>query len=211
VLAEQSILVIRITALLPPLFSFFSSNPRPTLTMIKKIFLGLAAIVALILIIAAFQSDDMKVSRSATMAAPPDAVFKVVNDFRQWDAWSPWSKKDPNMKKSLEGPPEGVGAVYHWSGNNEVGEGKTTLVESKPSEKVGMKLEFVRPFAGTSDVQFTFVPEGNGTKTTWAMQGKKPFLGKVMGLFMDCDKMCGDQFNEGLANLKKIVEATPKA
>src|SRR5215212_4114534 len=127
--------------------------------MIKKLLLGLVAIIAIILIVAAFQSDDLNVSRSAAMIAPPEAVFKVVNDFRQWDAWSPWSKLDPAMKKSLEGPAEGVGAVYRWSGNSEVGEGKTTLVESKPSEKVGMKLEMVRPMASTTDVQFTFVPE----------------------------------------------------
>jgi len=179
--------------------------------MIKKILLLLVVAIAAVCVIASFQSEDMTVTRSSTIAAPPAAVFKVVNDFRQWDAWSPWSKLDPNMKKSLEGPPEGVGAIYKWSGNNEVGEGSTTLVESKPNEKVGMKLAFVRPMEGVSDVQFTFVPEGTGTKVTWAMQGKKPFIGKVVGLFMDCEKMYGDQFNEGLANLKKVVESAPKA
>lgn len=178
--------------------------------MIKKILLGLVIIIAAVCVIAAFQSDELNVSRSAIIAAPPDAVFKVVNDFRQWDAWSPWSKLDPAMKKTLEGPPEGVGAVYRWSGNNEVGEGKTTLIESRPPEKVAMKLEFTRPMAGTSDVQFTFAPEGAGTKVTWSMQGKKPFIGKVIGLFMDCEKLCGDQFSEGLANLEKVVAAAPK-
>ncbi|WP_395748377.1 SRPBCC family protein [Prosthecobacter sp.] len=179
--------------------------------MIKKILLGLVAIIAVICILASFQSDDMNVTRSATTTAPPATVFKIVNDFRQWDAWSPWAKKDPAMKKSLEGPPEGVGAIYKWSGNSEVGEGSTTLVESKPDEKIGMKLAFVRPFAGTSDVQFTFTPEGSGTKITWAMQSKKPFIGKIMSMFMDCEKMCGDQFLEGLANLKTLAEAAPKA
>jgi uncharacterized protein YndB with AHSA1/START domain len=179
--------------------------------MIKKILLGIVAVIAIICIAASFQSDDMSVSRSATIAAPPEAVFKVVNDFRQWDAWSPWSKLDPAMAKTLEGPPEGKGAVYRWSGNNEVGEGSTTLVDSTPNEKVVMKLEFVRPFAGTSDVLFTFVPEGTGTKVTWAMKSEKNFIMKVMGLFMDCEKMCGDQFNEGLANLAKVVTAAPKA
>jgi uncharacterized protein YndB with AHSA1/START domain len=178
--------------------------------MIKKLLLGLVAIIAIILVIASFQSDDLNVTRSATIPAPPDAVFKVVNDFRQWDAWSPWSKLDPNMKKTLEGPPEGVGALYKWSGNNEVGEGSTKLIDSKPNEKIGMKLEFVRPFAGSSDVEFTFAPEGAGTKVTWAMQSKKPFIGKVVGLFMDCEKMCGDQFSEGLDNLAKVVTAAPK-
>jgi uncharacterized protein YndB with AHSA1/START domain len=179
--------------------------------MIKKILILLVVAIAAVCVIASFQSDDLNVTRSATINAAPDAVFKVVNDFRQWDAWSPWSKLDPQMKKTLEGPPEGVGAVYKWSGNNEVGEGSTKLVESKPNEKIGMKLEFVRPFAGSSDVQFTFAPEGAGTKVTWTMQSKKPFIGKVMGLFMDCEKMCGDQFSEGLDNLGKVVTAAPKA
>lgn len=173
--------------------------------MIKKALLGLVAVIAIILVVASFQSDEMNVTRSATINAAPDAVFKVVNDFRQWDAWSPWSKLDPQMKKTLEGPPEGVGAIYKWSGNNEVGEGATRLIESAPNERIAMKLEFVRPFAGSSDVQFTFAPEGTGTRVTWAMQGRKPFVGKVMGLFMDCEKMCGDQFSEGLANLEKVV------
>ena len=178
--------------------------------MIKKLLLGLVVVIAIILVVASFQSDDLNISRSATTTASPEAVFKVVNDFRQWDAWSPWSKLDPEMKKSLEGPPEGVGAIYKWSGNNEVGEGTTRLIESKPNDKIGMTLEFVRPFEGSSDVQFTFAPEGEGTKITWAMQSKKPFIGKLMGLFMDCEKMCGDQFLEGLDNLKKIAEAAPK-
>jgi hypothetical protein len=186
------------------------NTPKPH-TMIKKLLLGLVAVIAIILIAATFQSDDMNISRSATIAAPPEAIFKVVNDFSQWDAWSPWSKLDPAMKKTLEGPKEGVGAIYKWSGNDEVGEGSTTLVESKPNEKVGMKLDFVRPFAGSSDVQFTFVPEGAGTKVTWAMQSKKPFIGKVVGMFMDCEKMCGDQFVEGLANLGKVATASAAA
>ncbi|HCN79247.1 MAG TPA: polyketide cyclase [Verrucomicrobiales bacterium] len=177
--------------------------------MIKKILLGLVAVIAIILVVASFQSDDMTVSRSTTIPAAPEAVFKVVNDFRLWDAWSPWSKLDPNMKKTLEGPPEGVGAIYKWSGNDEVGEGTTSLIASKPNEEIGMKLQFVRPFEGDADVKFTFAAEGTGTKVTWTMQSKKPFIGKVVGLFMDCEKMCGDQFNEGLANLAKVV-AAPK-
>jgi uncharacterized protein YndB with AHSA1/START domain len=152
----------------------------------------------------------MNVSRSATISAPPEAVFKVVNDFRQWDAWSPWSKLDPAMKKSWEGPAEGVGAIYRWSGNDQVGEGSMTLLESKPNEKVSIKLEFARPFAGLSDVQFTFLPEGAGTKVTWSMQSKNAFMAKVIGLFVDFEKMCGDSFTEGLASLDQVVTAAPK-
>jgi len=178
--------------------------------MIKKILLGLVVIIAAICGIASFQSDEMNVSRSATISAPPEAVFKVVNDFRQWDAWSPWSKLDPNMKKSWQGPSEGVGAIYRWSGNDQVGEGSMTLLESKPSEKVSIKLEFARPFAGLSDVQFTFLAAGAGTKVTWSMQSKNAFMAKVIGLFVDFEKMCGDSFTEGLASLEKLVTVSPK-
>ena len=174
----------------------------------KKILLSLAALLLILIVTAALQSDAMSVTRTAVIAAPPEAVFKVVNDFRRWDEWSPWSKLDPAMTKSLEGPPEGVGAVYRWSGNHEVGEGLTRLVESRPHERIGMTLEFVRPFAGSSEVQFSFAPAEGGTRVTWAMQGKKPFIGKLVGLFMDCEKVCGDQFNEGLANLGKVVTAS---
>jgi carbon monoxide dehydrogenase subunit G len=177
--------------------------------MIKKILLGLVAVIAIICIAAAFQSDEMRVSRSTTIAAPPEAVFKVVNDFRQWDSWSPWSKLDPNMTKKLEGPAEGEGAIYRWEGNMQVGKGTTTLVTSKPSELVAMRVDMERPMKGTSDAQFTFAPDGAGTKVTWATQGKKPFMGKVVGMFMNCEKMCGDMFDEGLANLKKVVESKP--
>ncbi len=184
---------------------------KKPLLVVAVIIVGITALLTALAVATALQPDEMSVSRSTTIATPPEAVFKVVNDFHQWDAWSPWAKLDPTMKVSYSGPEEGVGATYYWSGNNDVGEGTNTLVESKPSEKIAMRLDMIRPMAGTSDVQFTFVPEGTGTKVTWAMQGKKPFIGKVIGLFMDCEKMCGDQFNEGLANLKKVVETAPRA
>lgn len=174
--------------------------------MIKKILLVLALIIVGVLVAAAFRPGVMHVTRSATMAATPAEVFAVVNDFRRWNEWSPWAKLDPEMKVTLEGPPTGVGAVYKWSGNKDVGEGSTTLVESVPDQKVGMKLTFVRPFPGESDVEFTFEPEGEGSKVTWTMDSPQPYLGKLVGMFIDCEKMCGDSFVEGLGNLKAIVE-----
>jgi hypothetical protein len=186
--------------------------------MIKKIFIGLAVLVALLAVavgvvcaMATTKPDELKVTRSTSISAPPEAVFKVVNNLRRWDEWSPWSRLDPNMNKNFEGPSEGVGAIYRWNGNNEVGEGVMTVTDSKPSEKVAIKLEFKKPMEGTNDVLFSLAPEGSGTKVTWDMQGKTPFIGKVMSVFMDFEKMCGDQFNEGLANLKTVVEAEAKA
>lgn len=177
--------------------------------MIKKIFLALLAVIAGICLVAAFKSGDFAVTRSAVIAAPPEAVFKIANDMRRWNEWSPWSKVDPAMKSSLEGPPEGAGAIYHWEGNMEVGKGTMRVTESKPSERIGMKLEFKEPMAGDGDVVFTFAPEGAGTKVTWTMSTKQPFMGRLFGLFMNMEKMTGDAFDTGLASLGKLATAAP--
>jgi hypothetical protein len=172
-----------------------------------NILLGLLAIVVVLAIVIAMQPADFQVSRSATMAAPPAAVFGQVNDFHNWDTWSPWAKRDPNATNRFEGPPAGEGAKFYWSGNSEVGEGSMTLTESRPNELVRIQLDFVRPFTATNDVEFTFKSEGdNQTAVTWSMAGKNKFLGKAIGLFMDCEKMVGDDFEKGLANMKAIVE-----
>jgi hypothetical protein len=174
--------------------------------MIKKILLGLVAVIAILLVLAAFRPAVMVVERSVTVSAPPSAVFAVVNDFGRWDEWSPWAKLDPEMKKTFEGPATGVGAVYQWSGNNEVGEGSMTLTGSAPDQKIDIKLAFLRPFPGESDVQFLFAPEGDGTKVTWAMQSPQPFIARLIGLFVNFEKMCGEQFSQGLGDLKQVVE-----
>ncbi|MBB5037054.1 SRPBCC family protein [Prosthecobacter dejongeii] len=179
--------------------------------MFAKILIGLAVLLTGLAVVISMRPDDFRVSRSATMQATPQAIFEQVNDLRKGQAWSPWVKLDPSCKYTFEGPATGVGSSVKWSGNNDVGEGKQTIVESRPGERVGMKLEFVRPFAGTNDVEFTFKPEGPGTLVTWTMSGKNNFMSKAVGLVMDCDKMCGDFFVEGLASLKSIVEVTPKA
>lgn len=175
--------------------------------MIKKLLLGLVAIIVILAVVASFQSDEMKVTRSAVIPATPDAIYAVVNDFSKWMSWSPWTGLDPEMKHRLEGPTQGVGAKFHWEGNMECGAGTSNLTASKLNEFVHMRIDMTRPMEGSTEVQFTFVPEGAGTKVTWAMQGKKSFMGKLMGLFMDCEKMCGDDFEKGLANLAKVVAA----
>lgn len=177
--------------------------------MRKKLLIALAVVGALILAFAgvvAMQPSDFRVSRSAEMAAAPDKVFAHVDDFHLWDAWSPWAKLDPNAKTSFDGPSSGKGASFHWDGNNDVGEGSMTITDSRPHELVRIRLDFVRPFAGTSDVEFAFQPKGEHTDVTWTMSGKNNFLGKAFSLFIDCDAMMGPEFDKGLANLKSIVE-----
>jgi hypothetical protein len=140
------------------------------------------------------------------MSAPPAAIFAQVNDFHNWEAWSPWAKLDPNVKNSIEGPESGPGAIFKWAGNSEVGEGQMTLMESRPSELIRIKLDFIKPFEDTSDTEFTFKPEVDKTVVTWTMTGKKNFISKAVCMFMNMDKMVGGKFEEGLANLKTIVE-----
>lgn len=170
---------------------------------------ALVGVVVLFVIIVAMQPSDFRVARSAKMKAPPSAVFAQVNDYHNWDAWSPWAKLDPNAKVTFEGPTSGTGAKFAWSGNDKVGAGRQTIVESKPDELIRIQIEFEKPFKATNTAEFSFKPEGDQTLVTWSMFGKNNFLGKAVSLFMDCDKMVGSEFEKGLASMKAIVEAQP--
>lgn len=179
--------------------------------MIKKILLVLVALLVTLVVVILLQPDDFRITRSATMAAPAAGVFEQVNNFQRWGAWSPWEKLDPNIKRTFEGPESGVGATYSWAGDGQAGEGRMTIVESRPGELVRIKLEFIKPFAATNAAEFTFKPSGNNTEVTWDMSGEQNFLSKGIGLVMDMDKMVGGEFEKGLANLKAIVEAPPQS
>ena len=178
--------------------------------MIKKILLGFAALIVVFLIVVALQPNEYQVARTAAVAAAPERVFAQVNDFHNWEAWSPWAKLDPNAKATFEGPRSGQGAAFIWAGNNEIGEGRMTVTESRPSDLIRIKLDFVKPMEGTSDVEFTFKPQGNDTAVTWTMSGRNNFIGKAICLFMNQDKMLGAYFEKGLASLKSVVEGARK-
>jgi len=179
--------------------------------MIWKIVIGLAVVVVGLVAVIALQPSGYRVSRSTTVAAPAPVVFAQVNDFHRWAAWSPWEKLDPAMKRTYEGAPAGAGAGYTWVGNREVGEGRMTIVESRPSDLIRVTLEFVRPFAGTSVAEFSFKPEGDRTVVTWSMTGDKNFIAKAIHLVMNMDRMIGDQFDKGLASMKTVAEAAPRS
>jgi len=183
--------------------------------MIWKILIALVVIVVGLVGVITLQPARYRVSRSTTIAAPAPVVFAQVNDFHKWSAWSPWEKIDPAMKRTYEGPPAGAGTSYTWVGNREVGEGRMTIVESHPSDLIRVKLEFVKPFAGTSVAEFTFkpegTPEGDRTVVTWSMTGDKNFIAKAIHLVMSMDRMIGDQFDKGLAAMKTVAEAAPRA
>lgn len=170
---------------------------------------ALVVIVALIGLIAT-RPSDFRVSRSRTVAAPADVVYGYVNDFHKWTEWSPWEKRDPALKREYSGPPAGPGASYHWVGNNQVGEGRMTITESRPPQSVAIRLEFIKPWTATNTAQFEFTPTSSGTDVTWTMTGTKNFMAKAFGLLVDVDKLVGTDFDRGLENLDTVTGAAAR-
>jgi len=148
-----------------------------------------------------------RVERSAAIQAPPENLYRLINDFHQWASWSPWEKRDPAMRKTHSGAPQGKGAVYQWAGNTQVGEGRMEIIETTPASKVTVKLDFVKPFEGHQTAEFTLAPAGPGTTVTWAAFGPTNYLSLLMSVFVSMDTLLGKDFEAGLANLKALTES----
>ena len=174
--------------------------------MLKTIALIIVLAIAALLVFAATRPDTFSVQRSATIQAPPEKIFAVVNDFHRWTEWSPWEKLDPGMKRTQSGAPSGKGAIYEWYGNSKAGAGRMEIIESTPAAKVGIQLDFIKPFEGHNIAEFTLAPKGETTNVTWTMHGPAPFISKLMQVFVSMDTMIGKDFEAGLANLKTVVE-----
>lgn len=171
--------------------------------------LALVAAIALVGFIAyvATRPDELRVTRAAVIAAPPDRIYAHLANLPGWRAWSPWEKKDPAMKRTFEGPESGVGAAYGWEGNKDVGSGRMQVTQAVPPSKVVIDLHFLKPFEARNTAEFTLAAEGAGTRVTWVMFGPANFVSKLMGVFMDMDRLIGRDFEAGLANLKALCEA----
>ncbi len=178
--------------------------------MIKKLLLGLVAVIAVFCAVVATQPATFHVERSATVPGPPEVAYDIVNDFHRFGEWSPWEKLDPNMKKTFEGPKSGVGGKYTWTGNDDVGAGSMEIISVEENKKVTMDLHFLKPFEASNKTTYSFAAEGTGTKVTWAMDGENNFMAKAFGLLMDMDKMVGGDFERGLASLGTVAEAEVK-
>lgn len=174
--------------------------------MIKKILFALGLLIAAVLLYATTKPDEFRVERSIAIKAPPEKIFRLVNDLRSWESWSPWEKVDPAMKRSFSGPVSGEGARYAWDGNGDVGAGSMEIVESRPAEKIRIALHFTEPFEGRNTAEFAFVPAGDATQVTWSMAGPMPYLSKLMDIALNMDRMIGGEFEKGLANLKAATE-----
>ena len=174
--------------------------------MLKTIALIVVVLIAGVLIFATMKPDTFSVQRSATIKAPPDKIFAVLNDFHRWTEWSPWEKLDPAMKRTLGGAASGKGATYAWEGNSKAGAGRMEIIVSVPASKVGIQLDFIKPFEGHNIAEFTLTPQGDATQVNWQMHGPAPFISKLMQVFVSMDTMIGKDFEEGLTNLKAVAE-----
>lgn len=183
------------------------------MTWIYAVLPALIVLVALAAIVAA-QPARFRVSRSTTIDAPPEVVFAHVNNLRKWEAWNPFGKADPKLERRYEGPAEGAGSEYSWSGDRSVGAGKMTITQIVPAQRIDIRLEFLKPFAAVNQVEFAFDPVGedaNQTRVSWTMNGSKVFITKAIGLVVSMDKMIGGSFEQGLADLKAVAESEARA
>jgi uncharacterized protein YndB with AHSA1/START domain len=174
--------------------------------MLKTIAVIIVVLLAALLAYAATKPDSFAVRRTATVKAPPEKIFPLINDYHNWGSWSPYEKLDPNMKKTLSGAAKGEGAIYEWDGNNKAGKGRMEITDSVPSSKVTIKLDFSKPIEGHNLAEFILEPNGDSTKVTWATSGPTPYIAKVMSVFFDMNKLIGKEFETGLANLKTVAE-----
>lgn len=177
----------------------------------KTVLIAVVGAVVTVGVMANMRPDQFSVTRTATIDAPASKVFPHVNNLHNWQAWSPWAKMDPNAAVTYAGPDAGKDASMSWDGNNDIGKGTMTIVDSKANEKVDFRLDFEKPMKGTNESTFALAEADKQTTVTWSMTGHQNFVAKVVGLFMNCEKMVGEQFDAGLTNLKGVVEAEPVA
>ncbi len=173
--------------------------------MLLKILIGLAVLIVGFCIYAATRPDTFRYTRSLAIAAPAETLFGYINDPRKFQEWNPFVQDDPTNKITFSGPESGIDAACEWS-SGKSGEGTMTVVQSEPASLVRFRMDFRKPFQATHTAEFTLKPEDGETVVSWSLYGDNTFIGKAMSVFINCDKMCGDQFVIGLTNLKGLAE-----
>jgi uncharacterized protein YndB with AHSA1/START domain len=174
--------------------------------MIQLIGMAVVAISGTVLVVASRKPDTFRVERATNIKAPAEKIFPYINDLHSWTAWSPYDKRDPEVKRTYTGADSGKGAIYEWSGNDKVGTGRMEIIETSAPSKIVIKLDFFKPFEGHNTAEFTLQQNEETTNVTWAMYGPSSFFSKLMHTFMDMDKMIGTDFAAGLSNLKAVCE-----
>ena len=176
--------------------------------MLTTVALIVAVVLAAVFVFAASRPDTFRIERSISIDVAPEVIFSNINDFKKWNAWSPWEKIDPTLERRYSGATKGPGAAYAWVGNSKVGSGRMKITESTPFTAIRIDLDFTAPFTASNIVDFTLTKQGDSTLVTWAMSGPQPLVSKLMGLVFRMDKVVGGQFATGLAQLKQVSEGT---
>lgn len=175
--------------------------------MILKLLVGAFVLVVLFLTYIAFMPSELKIVRELRIAAPAEAVFAHMLDLRKANAWNPFVGLDPNAKQVYSNPTTGPGAFYEWDGSNQVGAGRTEIIEVQAPVFVRLRLTFHRPFPGESIAEYRVRPDGNGCVASWSYEGRPSFIPRLLGIFLNMEKMMGRAFSDGLVKLKAIVES----
>jgi uncharacterized protein YndB with AHSA1/START domain len=174
--------------------------------MLWTVIAVIGAVIAAFLIYAGTRPNTFRYQRTVRVNAPPEKIFPLINDYKNWVQWSPYEHRDPALKRTFSGPSAGPGAVYAWKGNKNVGSGRMEIVDTAPPNKVTIKLDFFAPFKANNVAEFTLESKGDATEVTWAMHGPVPYVGKVINMIMNCDEMVGNDFATGLASMKLVAE-----
>ena len=175
--------------------------------MLKKILIGVIAVIVVFVGIVLVQPSSYEVVRATTITAPAAVPYALVSDFKKWPDWSPWEELDPTMQKTITGEAATVGSKYHWnSPKDDVGEGEMIITAITPEKSIAFDLNFIKPFAANNKTTFAFETKGNVTEVIWKMTGPKNFMMKAVMLFMDVEGMVGKDFEKGLAKIKTVSE-----
>lgn len=174
--------------------------------MIKNLVLAAAAAVVAVIAIAAWRPDTYHLVRSIQIERTPEAIYPLIADLRRHVEWSPWEQRDPDIRRGYSGSASGVGAVYAWNGNDEVGQGRMEVIEAQPPTRLRILLDVLRPVQSRNTSLFDLVPEADGTRLTWTMEGPNPFLSRLMQVFVSLDRLVGSEVDLSLSRLKQAAE-----
>jgi uncharacterized protein YndB with AHSA1/START domain len=174
--------------------------------MILRIGLFLAVLLAAVLLFATTRPDVILVQRSVTIAAPPDKIFPLLNDFHEWPQWASQDREDSTMARTYSGPASGAGAVSNWTSSGSAGRGRMKMADSEPPWRVLVAVDFVKPMALHNTHEILLEPTGSATTVTWTAQMRSPYTMKLMGVFVNMDNFLGRHFQSSLDNLKKVAE-----
>jgi hypothetical protein len=174
--------------------------------MLKIIAIVVVVAIVALLGYAATKPSSFRYARSTVIKAPPETIFAQIEDFHRWGAWSPYEKLDPAMARTFSNPASGVGATYAWDSKGKAGVGNMKITQALAPSRLVLDLNFVKPFTAHNKAIFTLEPQGDATRVTWAMEGRAPYVAKLMGVFFNMDKMVGADFEAGLASLKAQAE-----